>query len=398
MMRYTPYTELEQRCKKLQQQMLAEGVEAAIIVQNADLFYFTGSTQSGCLYVPAESAPLYLVRRDLERARQESALAEVVPFASMKDLPVRLSEYGYKQPAKVGMELDVVPVSFYERYRKVFPDAEFIDVSPMIRRVRMIKSGYELKMLEEAAVQVDRIFQRARQVIRPGMSELELSAELEYVARVNGHMGLMRMRSFNGEIIFGHAFSGAASAIPTYNDTPLGGAGIHPAFAQGAGYGRLEFNQPIVIDYSGNIDGYMVDQTRTFSIGPVSDCLAKGYDDMLKIQELMKQLVKPGVAWGTVYSECFALAENMGHADSFMGGPGAQVSFIGHGLGIEIDEYPFIARGFDKMPFEIGMAFAFEPKLIFPGLGVVGIENTFYLGEDGLRQLTFTSEELAVLG
>jgi len=396
-MRITPAYELEQRWKKLQQYMLADGLDAVIIVQNADLFYFTGTTQSGNLYVPVCGTPIYMVRKDLGRARQESRLTEIVSFASMKDVPGRLAEYGYKEPARIGMELDVVPVGFFERYRKVYPDAEYVDATHLIRRVRMIKSDYEVSIMEEAAVQVDKIFRRARKAIRQGMTEIELAAELEYVARINNHMGYMRMRSFNGEMVFGHAFSGAAAAVPAYNDTPLGGSGMHPAFGQGAGKSTIECNEPIVIDFTGSIDGYMVDQTRIFSIGPVSDSLAKGYDDMLKVRDLMKQIVRPGVSWGSVYAECFELAVNMGYVDSFMGGSGAQVSFIGHGLGIEIDEYPFIARGFDKMQFETGMAFAFEPKLVFPGVGSVGIEDTFFLGADGLRQLTFTSDELVVL-
>jgi Xaa-Pro dipeptidase len=396
-MRLTPASELEQRWKKLQQYMLAEGLDAVIIVQNADLFYFTGTTQSGNLYVPADAAPLYMVRKDLARARQESGLAEIVPFSSMKDLPVRLAEYGYKQPSRIGMELDVVPFGFFERYRKVYPDAEFVDATPLIRRVRMIKSGYELEILAAAAVQVDKVCQRACQVIRAGMTEIELAAELEYVARRNGHLGIMRMRGFNSEMVFGHTFSGTAGTAPSYSDTPLGGVGMNPAFGQGAGYSLIERNEPIVIDFAGSVDGYMVDQTRIFSIGPVSDCLARGYDDMLKIQALMKQIVQPGISWGAVYDQCLALAVEMGYADNFMGVSGAQVSFIGHGLGVEIDEYPFIARGFDKMLFETGMVFAFEPKLVFPGVGAVGIENTFYLSDDGLRQLTFTSDELVIL-
>jgi Xaa-Pro dipeptidase len=80
-----------------------------------------------------------------------------------------------------------------------------------------------------------------------------------------------------------------------------------------------------------------------------------------------------------------------------MGNRGAQVSFIGHGLGIELDEYPLIARGFDDMPLEPGMVFAFEPKVVFPGKGAIGIENTFCLTEEGLKQLTLSGEELVIL-
>ena len=111
----------------------------------------------------------------------------------------------------------------------------------------------------------------------------------------------------------------------------------------------------------------------------------------------MTEIAVPGAIWGEVYDQCLALAVDLGYADSFMGNKGAQVSFIGHGIGIEIDEYPFLARGFSDMTLEPGMVFAFEPKVVFPGEGAVGIENTFYLTDNGLKLLTYSSQELAIL-
>lgn len=396
-MRLTPATELEYRCKKLQDYMAEEALDAVIVVQNADLFYFTGTIQSGCLYVPAKGQPLYLVRKEMTRARMESGLKEILPFSSMKDIPEILARFGYPTPKKVGMEFDVVPVGFFERYRKVFSAAEFVDASPIIRKVRMIKSHYEIHILQDAARQVDKVFLRAKELIREGMTDLELAAELEMTARKDGHQGLMRMRAFNAELFYAHIFSGADSAVPAYVDTPLGGLGLTPAFGQGASYKPMHRNEPITVDFAGCFDGYMVDQTRMFAIGEVSANLRNGYDDMLKVQERMKELAVPGASWGSIYESCRSLAFEMGHGDHFMGIRGAQVSFIGHGIGIEIDEYPFIAKGFNDMTLQVGMVFAFEPKLVYPGEGAVGIENTFYLSNDGLKQLTFSDEEFVVL-
>jgi Xaa-Pro dipeptidase len=397
-MRITPATELEYRCKRLQERMAEQGLDAVLVMQNADLFYFTGTVQSGNLYVPASGQPIYMVRRDAGRARMESGLKEVVPFGTMKDIPRILAEYGYPQPKSIGMELDVLPVNFYERYRKVFPDAVMSDATPLIRLVRMIKSSYEIHILQDAALQVDKVNRRVREVLREGMTDVELAAELEYIARREGHPGFIRMRVFNGEMIFGHTFSGTDSAVPAYTDTPLGGLGPTPSFGQGASHKPIGRAEPITVDFAGNCDGYLVDQTRMFAIGSVSDRILKGYEDMLAVQERMKALVAPGVPWGAVYDACRDLALEMGYADSFMGNAGAQVSFIGHGIGIEIDEYPFIARGFSEMALQPGMVFAFEPKLVFPGEGAVGIENTFYLADDGaLKQLTFSSEDFFIL-
>lgn len=397
-MRITPAVELEHRCRRLQDRMAAVGLDAVVIIQNADLFYFTGTIQSGCLYVPLEGQPLYMVRRDALRARMESGLKEVLPFGTPRDIPRILSEYGYPMPRKVGMELDVVPVTFFERYRAVFPDAAFSDATPLIRLVRMKKSQYEIHILQDAADQVDKVYCRALEVIREGITDIDLAAELEYVARRNGHLGLIRMRVFNGGMLYGHTFSGTDTAVATYTDTPFGGMGPSPAFGQGASFKPIGRNEPIIIDFAGSCDGYLVDQTRVFAIGGISERLAKGYDAMVKVQELMMTLAPSLPTWGELYDACLNLAVQMGYADSFMGRKGAQVSFIGHGVGVEIDEYPFIARGFDDMRLEPGMAFAFEPKVVFPGEGAVGIEDTFYLADDGtLKQLTHSDRRLIIL-
>jgi len=388
-MRLTPAIELEYRCKKLQEYMISASLDAVIIVQNADLFYFTGTVQSGNLYVPASGQPLFMVRKDAGRARMESGLKEVIPFASMKDIPSILAKYGYPAPKRVGLELDVLPVNFYERYRNLYPNADFLDATPLIRKVRMIKSHYEIHLMQDAADQVDRVYQRAREVIRIGMTDLDVAAELEFTARKDGHQGLVRMRGFNSELFYAQIFSGTDSAVPAYADTPLGGMGLNPSFGQSAGLKRIEPHEPIIIDFAGCVDGYLSDQTRVFSVGQLSDRLRRAYDDMLKIQELMTCTAEVGLSWGALYDICLKCAVDMGYADSFMGAKGTQVSFIGHGLGVEIDEFPFIARGFDQMPLEVGMAFAFEPKVVFPGEGAIGIENTFYLSNEGIKTMQF---------
>ncbi|MDD2308718.1 MAG: Xaa-Pro peptidase family protein [Desulfuromonadaceae bacterium] len=396
-MHLTPAIELEYRCKKLQEQMITDSLDAVIIVQNADLFYFTGTVQSGNLYVPVSGQPLFMVRKDAGRARMESGLKEVIPFNTMRDIPAILARYGYAEPKRVGLELDVLPVNFFERYRTIYPNADFSDATPLIRKVRMIKSHYEIHLMQNAADQVDRVYNRAREIIRIGMTDLEVAAELEFTARKDGHQGFVRIRGFNSEIFYAQIFSGTDSAVPAYPDTPLGGMGLNPSFGQGAGLKRIEAHEPVIIDFAGCVEGYLSDQTRVFSVGEPSDRLRRGYDDMMKIQELMTSTAEVGMSWGALYETCLKCAVGMGYADSFMGAKGAQVSFIGHGLGVEIDEYPFIARGFNQMPLQVGMAFAFEPKVVFPGEGAVGIENTFYMSNEGLKRLTHSSDELVIL-
>jgi len=396
-MRLTPKNELEYRYRKLQAEMAAAGLDAVIMVQNADLFYFTGTIQAGNLYLPASGEPVYLVRRDYLRARMESALAQVIPCSSLSELPGILSDHGQRAPERLGLELDLLPVNLFEKYRTLYPGAQLLDASPLIRRVRMVKSHYEIHIMQDAGNQADKVYRRAAEFIREGMSELELAAELEHLARLEGHQGYLRMRAFNGELGMGQVLSGADAAAPACTDAPLGGMGLTPAFGHGASYNRIGRGEPIVVDFASSFDGYLVAQTRVFAIGSISDRMRRGYDDMLRIEALMMELAQQGTGWGSIYRACLALARELGYADNFMGPPGSQVRFIGHGIGLEIDEYPLIASGFDSDTLEPGMAFAFEPKLVFPGEGAVGIENSFYLSEQGLKRLTFSSQELVIL-
>jgi Xaa-Pro dipeptidase len=396
-MRITPLTELDRRVRSLQQQMNAAGLDAVLMMQNADLFYFTGSIQQGVLYVPASGEAIYMVRKDYTRARMECGLKEIVPFRSPKDIPGILSDFSRQMPKKIGFELDVLPVALFKRFEKVFQGAEMCDAAHLIRTVRAVKSDYEIGIMKDAALMVDQVCQRAKEVIRPGMTDLELAAELEFAARKLGHQGITRMRGFNSELFYGHIFSGSDSAAPAFLDAPLGGIGVNPSIGQGASFKRIQAHQPIIIDFAGAFDGYLVDQTRVFCIGGLPDELTRAYQDMITIEQRLKDIARPGVAWGEIYDNCCGLAAELGHKDNFMGAPGAQVSFIGHGIGVEIDEYPFIARGFNDQVLEEKMTFAFEPKVVYPGLGAVGVENTFWVEADGLKHLTFTSEELVIL-
>ena len=396
-MRITPAAELYDRIHRLQAEMAVVDLEAILLLQNSDLFYFAGSIQQGVLYVPVAGEPLYLVRKEFSRARMESGLQQVVPLKSPKELPGLITGHGLPLPKRAGMELDVVPVEIFQRFAKVFPGCEMVGATHQIRMVRAIKSEYEIGIMKDAALQVDKVFRRAREVIREGMTDLELAAELEYAARRDGHQGVTRMRGFNSELFYGHIFSGADSAAPAFLDAPLGGLGLTPAVGQGASYKTIKAFEPICVDFAGAFDGYLVDQTRILCIGGLPDKLRQAYDDMVRIQNRLLEVARPGMTWGALYDDCHRLACDLGYADHFMGNKGAQVSFIGHGIGVEIDEYPFIARGFNEFELKENMVFAFEPKAVYAGLGAVGIENTFRLTADGPRHITFSAQELAIL-
>lgn len=393
-MRLTPGDELARRTAGLQSLMRMEGVEGAIIVQNADLFYFTGTIQRSHLFIPADGKPVLMVKKSFERARQESALDEVIPLDNIKDLPETIRSYGHGNIGVMGFELDVLPAWLYLKYQKIFSPARITDISHLIRRVRMVKSPYEIEILKDAADLNRTLFSRAKDLLREGMTEVEFAGQLEAVYRGHGHQGYVRMRGFNQEIAYGHLMSGSNLAVPSFLDSPEGGPGLNPSFPQGAGFKKITRNEPVMVDYVGVRDGYMVDQARIFCLGRLPERFVKAYEVILLIQEEIKRRARPGVLCEDLYNCAVGIAGEYGLKDHFMGHPDP-APFIGHGLGIELDELPVLARGF-KIPLETGMVFALEPKFVFPD-GEVGIENTFLVRENSLETLTVFDENILYL-
>jgi len=393
-MRLTPVDELARRITALQKLLQQKEVDGALIIDPADLFYFAGTGQRAQLYVPAEGRPLLAVKKSFIRAREESALEDIVTLANLKGLPALLQEYGYRQPAALGLELDVLPAALYLLLQRLFPDAQLVDISGLSRTVRMVKSAYELEVLRDAARLNYTMYSRAADYIKEGISEVELAGQLEMVYRQAGHQGVTRMRGFDQGTHYGHILSGASGGLPSCMESATGGRGVSVSYPQGAGFKKIARDEPIMIDYGGVIDGYMVDQTRIYCIGRLPDKLVLAHEAALRISESVKQLMVPGALCGDIYRQALQLAAASGFGEHFMGYD-EPAPFIGHGIGIELNEWPVLAAGF-KTPLEQGMVIALEPKFIFPE-GVVGVENTCVVGEKGLETLTVFEEHIIYL-
>jgi Xaa-Pro aminopeptidase len=392
-----PSTELSGRIRRLQRRLReADDAEAVIVLQDIDLFYFSGTAQDAWMVIPTDGPPVLLVRRDLARARQESALERIVPFSSGREIPTLLAEHGLGRLRRVGLEFDVLPVELYARIGRIFPTMQLVDASPLIRQVRMVKSPYEVERIRSAACIADQMARRMREVLRPGIRELELAAEIEAEARRRGHQGLVRARRFNQAFHYGHLLSGENGAVPSAQESATGGTGLSPAFGNSAGSRRIQAHEPVVLDYVGVHQGYHADQTRLFTIGALPPDMAQALQVCVEILEDALIHLRPGIRAGEVYDRAVALADRRGYADRFMNTGAAQVSFVGHGVGLELDEIPVLARQSDLV-LEPGMTLAIEPKIVFPGRGVVGIEDTVLVTTGPPECLTFTPRELVVL-
>lgn len=391
-MLYTPKSEIETRIRALQGKLAQTDMDGALIVHHTNLFYLSGTSQSCHLFVPRIGAPVLMVRKSYSRALKESAIDDIIEMKSLKTVPALLMDKGFNL-GRIGMELDVIPVNTYRFYQKIFPDSQLLDIADPLKQIRMIKSEYEAGLLQKACTMLDQVFAEVPAMIREGMTEIELASLFEAGMRRRGYGGCSKMRAFNQDFFLGNITSGSSGAVPSYFDGPVGGSGLTPANnPHGAGWKVIGRNEIVYIDYTCVIDGYTADGARMFVAGDVSDQLKSAHAAALRMQKELVKMLKPGVTCEEVYLKAEELAAKMGLIDHFMGIGNDRVRFIGHGVGLELDEYPIFAKGV-KMPLATGMTFALEPKFVFAE-GAVGTENTYVLKQDGAMALTHAPEDI----
>ena len=382
-----PRAELEARSKRLQQEMESEGLHAVLILQQADKFYFSGTVQDGVVFIPSQGNPLFMVRKSLDRALEESGLESIVPFKSYKQMPEILKENGFSGFQKIGLELDVMPYQIFDKLHSVFSGTELTDASKLIKTIRMRKSQYERAMMKKAGTILAKAMMAVPHIMKEGMTEIEVAAETEIILRKAGHQGIIRMRKWNQECFYGLILSGESGAISNYMDAPLGGVGPCPAAPRGASWKRIRKNEPVIIDMVSAYNGYVVDCTRTFHIGKLDSKLQGAFDVSIEIQEAVLDMFKSGVNLREIYDMAVSMASKAGLEEHFMGYGKGKALFIGHGVGLELDEQPVIAKGYE-FTLEEDMTVAIEPKFMFPGTGAVGVENTWASGNERAEKLT----------
>ncbi len=392
----TPRKEIETRIAGLQRILIQKSLDAALILQRVDLFYFTGTVQQANLYVPAAGEPLLMVNKILARAKAESPIQRILPLTSLKTIPDKLKQSGFSIPKRIGLELDVLPANLYFSYCALFKGSEIVDISTDIRLLRAVKSPYEIELMREAATYSDRVAACVPDLLREGMTEIELAGRVEAEARRLGHQGIVRMRLWGSELFYGHLLSGPSGAVPSYLASPTGGSGVSPAVAQSAGFRTIRRHEPVLVDYVFAYRGYISDHARIFSLGRLPHELVQAHRAMLDLQDHLTSIAKPGVVSGSIYEIALDHAKRLGYGDHFMGAGRERIRFVGHGVGLELDEFPFLNTG-QTLELQEGMVIALEPKLIFPGKGVVGIENTHVVTSNGLEQFGRYPDEITVL-
>ena len=394
-MELTPKGEIEKRIERLQSHLRKEEVESCLILQNVDLYYFSGTIQRSYLFVPDDGEPILMVQKDFDRAKQESPIETILPIDHPMEISEIMTDKRKGNLNRIGLEWDVLPVTQFKQLEKILPQSELVDISKVIKQVRMIKSPYEIGQMRQSAKILDEVFGFAKKVMKVGMTEIEVESYLIEFGRRRGHQGLTRMRAWNQDMVNASVLSGESGTVPTHLDVSVIGPGISPAYPQGSSYHLIEKDVPIQIDFSIAYNGYTTDGARTYVIGSLPKKLEETYQVAQELRNEMEGMAKPGVLCSDIFHLCTRIVKEKGLEDYFIGTRKNQASFIGHGIGLEIDELPLLSHGFVQ-PLEIGMVFAFEPKFTFPKIGVVALEDDYVVTEYGVERLTHAEDNIIV--
>lgn len=370
------------RISAMQNQLKGKGLDGALFIFPIDVYYFSGTRQNATLWMPVDGDPVLMVRKSLSRATAESPLSTIRPFPSSKEFAAVIPP----EALKIGFTYDVAPVQQLNFYARLLAGREFVDISSLNREIRSVKSTFELQQIKQSGAALSSVFLAVPGFLKEGMRELDLAAEFEYHLRKAGNEGYVRMRAYNQELFGGLALSSGAASYGFF-DGAVTGKGLSNASPQGASLELITRNMPIMIDFTGVFKGYITDMTRMFVIGALDPELQRAFDLALQIQNYLQRELKPGTICEELFFKAVEMAEQGGFGNTFMGMPGEQARFVGHGVGLELDEFPVIAQGF-KVPLQSGQTIAIEPKFVLPGKGVIGIENTFAVSPEGGIKMT----------
>lgn len=395
-MQRVPHEEIQTHVSRFQNAMKEHAIDAALVLQGADMFYLSGTVQDAVLCVPSQGEPAIFVRRCLSRAKSDVSYGRVFPFSRFSELPSLLKDAAIDVGSTVGVEMDVLPVAIMNRITKALPKPRYVDLSRIILDCRSEKTEYEKDMLRKAGKIAQEVFEQIPSMIRPGMTELELGANITRIARLAGHQGAFRIRRWIMDAFADPVSSGTNACLTTFFDGPVGSPGVCRAIPIGAGTKKIERGEPIMVDFVFGFEGYQVDVTRVFSIGEVRELLKEAHDVAIQIVRRVESMLKAGTVASDVYGEALAIANGSPFGASFMGVPGNQVKFIGHGIGLEVDETPVLAPGFDQQIRESNVL-AVEPKFFLEGLGGAGLENTYIVGKDGCENICPLPEEIVAV-
>ena len=366
--------DLDLRLLRLRDIMSAEDVDAILISSNANIYYLTGRVFCGYIYVPLTGNIKYVVRRP-------SVLQDpdAIYIRKIEDLPEKLN----LSDVTLGLEMSSATFSMVLRIRKAFGDSiNYADASSILMQARAVKTDFELDKIRNSGIRQTSLYERIPRLYQPGMRDIDLQIEIESAARKEGCLGQFRINGDDMELFMGSILVGDNADNPSPYDFAMGGAGLDPSLPVGADGSLIRRGESVMVDVNGNFTGYMTDMTRCYAISDnLPERALKAHQTSIDICNALADMGRVGVEAKKLYEKARLMACEAGFENEFMGHK-QHAGFVGHGVGIEINELPVLAPR-SKSVLQAGNVIAIEPKFVIPGVGAVGIENTYVVKADG---------------
>jgi len=388
---FPPQGDLAVRIRRVQQMLVESGGDAALISTDVNIYYLTGMVFSGFIFLPAEGEPLWFVQRPSGLKGKQ-----VIYIRKPEDIPVVLNERAIPLPKTLFLESDQITHNEFLRMEAALHPLGTGNMTALLRKARMVKTSWEIGQFLISAKSHAEIFSVIPELFRKGMTEIDLQIGMEYIMRKMGSIGYFRTFGANMKVFMASVLSGKNADVPSPIDFALGGKGIHPVLPIGASEDLITEGSAIMIDFAGNFTAYQSDMTRVFSFGKLPEIAYRAHQVSIDMHCRLMEETKPGTACSDIYNRALATVEQSGFAANFMG-YSQQAKFVGHGVGLEINEPPVLmSRSSDRL--QPGMIIAFEPKFVLPGIGAVGIENSYLITDTGIEKLTVGEEGIIELG
>ncbi len=355
----------------------------ALITDIATIFYLTGRIFDGYIYLEPDGKPRYYVKRPTILTGDS-----ITPIRKPEEIA------GGPRPT-LGLELGSLPFADAMRLQKALNAGEITDISGNVMAARAVKTPMEIAMLKEDGIKQSAVYAKIPHLFRRGMTDIELQAAIEYASRLEGCLGIFRIHGSSMEIHMGSVLTGRNSDAPSPYDFAMGGEGLGPALPVGACGEEIKPGRAVMVDMNGCFNGYMTDMTRMYANGPLPPQAIKAFDCSVEICHTLAAMGRPGAEAKKLYDKAVEIARGHGLEEYFMGHR-QHAGFVGHGVGIQVNELPVLAPR-SKHTLQEGNVIAIEPKFVLPDFGAIGIENTYVCTPGGLERITPAPEEIISL-
>lgn len=382
--------DLEIRCSRLQEAMRAINVDACVLTTTVNVFYMTGCVYNGYFYLPAEGEPFHFVKRP-----EGIAFDNTIYVRKPEQITEELLNRNVPLPKALLLETDVISFGECSRLLNIFGLNTAANASVLMRKIRSIKTAFELGQIKACARKHEAVYKLVPSVFKRGMTDVEFQIEIEKLMRLHGSLGLFRSYGENMDIYMGSLLAGENAEVPSPFDFALGGAGSSPILPLGASGQTIQEGQTIMVDMAGNYTPWMTDMTRVFSAGKTLEIAYRAHQVSIDIHNSTMDMAKPGTKCADLYEIAMERVAKANLEPYFMGTK-QQAKFVGHGVGLEINEPPVLTPR-SKEVLEPNIVFALEPKFVISEVGAVGIENTYAVTDGGIEKLTILEENIIEL-